>query len=383
MPSLPIDTRYYCRAARIASIVDIMGLFDDSDSDCDTANVAAGGHISMGGVGGGYNDNDDDEDPLDAYMKSIEPTQATTTTTTTTMMPSTVPLDASLTTTSKKGNANSNSFGGGRLDVDAEEEATSHWEMATPAPSSSLNSRGGGGKNNDRRLLDKYADRTTSESTAITATSTWEKSAADAQYGMTSTFVRAAGCVAGGGVDKKKQSGNNGNTDLTADDNVDDDDDDDLQDIAKLQKSIKEQQLQMIHQEVDPLERINHELIQYDAYTRVFYHPTNTPAGIAWRKEHDVVCSPSSFDPILGFGELAGTSGDGGDNGDGGGAGIFPEELLRAIAQSGYDSPTLVQSQTLSVALSGHDALITVRVHDVCYWISLCVCRRNLPVRPS
>jgi len=46
-------------------------------------------------------------------------------------------------------------------------------------------------------------------------------------------------------------------------------------------------------------------------------------------------------------------------------AAVFPEELLRAIAQSGYDSPTLVQSQTLSVALSGHDALITVRAQGV------------------
>jgi len=32
------------------------------------------------------------------------------------------------------------------------------------------------------------------------------------------------------------------------------------------------------------------------------------------------------------------------------------------IAKCGYDLPTLVQSQTLSVALSGHDAVITVRV---------------------
>lgn len=38
---------------------------------------------------------------------------------------------------------------------------------------------------------------------------------------------------------------------------------------------------------------------------------------------------------------------------------LFPEELLQAIATSGYDSPTLVQSQTLPVAISGHDALIT------------------------
>lgn len=111
----------------------------------------------------------------------------------------------------------------------------------------------------------------------------------------------------------------------------------------------------MLHQEVDPLEKINHNTIQYSPFNRVFYKPSNTDMGKGWREEHEVVCTPSHFDPVLGFGELLGGDSDD-DN-----AHVFPEELVRTIAKSGYDTPTLVQSQTLSVALSGNDALITVR----------------------
>ncbi len=38
---------------------------------------------------------------------------------------------------------------------------------------------------------------------------------------------------------------------------------------------------------------------------------------------------------------------------------MFKCKNMCVIATSGYDSPTLVQSQTLPVAISGHDALIT------------------------
>jgi len=119
----------------------------------------------------------------------------------------------------------------------------------------------------------------------------------------------------------------------------------------------------MIHQEIDPLERVNHNKIKYENFRRAFYTAPNTDMGRMWRKEHEVVCTPP-FDPILGFGDLVDGGGDGygdgyGDGRKGEGNAVFPEELVRAIARAGYDSPTLVQSQTLSVALSGRDALIT------------------------
>lgn len=292
-----------------------MGLFDESDSDNDAANNNTGGDKANAG---GYDDDEEEEDPLDAYMNSLA--------------------------TTKIDNAGAGG-GGGRLDVDAEDEATSHWEVAGVGPA-----RGSTGTS--KLLLEEYDANKVPAATTATAKTSWEKSAAEAQYGMSNTFVRAGTGLGEGGV--------------VADDEADTDDDDNM-DITKLRKAKEEQHLQMLHQEVDPLERIDHKSIQYGAFERVFYHPTNTPAGHAWRKEHDVVCSPPNFDPILGFGELGGGSGSvsGEDGGRESSTAVFPEELLRAIAQSGYDSPTLVQSQTLSVALSGHDALITVRSQGV------------------
>mmetsp|Transcript_33318 Transcript_33318/g.71999 ORF Transcript_33318/g.71999 Transcript_33318/m.71999 type:complete len:93 (-) Transcript_33318:774-1052(-) len=59
----------------------------------------------------------------------------------------------------------------------------------------------------------------------------------------------------------------------------------------------------MIHQEIDPLERVNHNKIKYENFRRAFYTAPNTDMGRMWRKEHEVVCTPP-FDPILGFGDL-------------------------------------------------------------------------------
>mmetsp|Transcript_33317 Transcript_33317/g.71994 ORF Transcript_33317/g.71994 Transcript_33317/m.71994 type:complete len:376 (-) Transcript_33317:774-1901(-) len=83
-------------------------------------------------------------------------------------------------------------------------------------------------------------------------------------------------------------------------DNNNEDDDDD--EITHLQK-IRQHQKQMIHQEIDPLERVNHNKIKYENFRRAFYTAPNTDMGRMWRKEHEVVCTPP-FDPILGFGDL-------------------------------------------------------------------------------
>lgn len=98
---------------------------------------------------------------------------------------------------------------------------------------------------------------------------------------------------------------------------------------------------------------------------RIFWTPTDTVHGHRWRQTHSVTCSkstgqhhqqypnPSSssssspataMDPIFHFDELRD---------------VFGQPLLQAIQQAGYHHPTLVQSQTLPVALSGSDAIIT------------------------
>ena len=65
--------------------------------------------------------------------------------------------------------------------------------------------------------------------------------------------------------------------------------------------------------------------------------------GHEWRREHSISCHPP-FDPILDFAQLAG---------------VVPHQVLEWNTHKGITQPTLVQSQTLGVALSGKDAIIT------------------------
>ena len=238
-----------------------MGLFDEESSEDERPSSAA-----QAGASTNYDEDDDEEeDPLDAFMNTLD--------------------DNTTTAATKKS--------GGRLDVEAEEEATSHWNVAPSKPN-----------NKSRQLLGDLDDSSSSMHSL--------QQAAGARDAMSTTFIRAGG-------NEEQYRGT-----------------DSLNDEDSIQK-LRQQQ------EMDPLDKISHDSIKYAPFRRNFYTPTNTSSGAAWRKQHDIVCNPSNFDPILGFGEVE----------------VFPEELLKAIATSGYDSPTLVQSQTLSVAISGHDALIT------------------------
>ncbi len=89
------------------------------------------------------------------------------------------------------------------------------------------------------------------------------------------------------GSPRKNRRVKDGNDDKADYDDDDTDDDGIKQDYNKLLKAKEEQRFFMLHQEVDPLERIHRELIRYEAFERVFYHPTNTSAGHASRKEQD------------------------------------------------------------------------------------------------
>ncbi|KAL9178639.1 hypothetical protein ACHAXT_001977 [Thalassiosira profunda] len=264
-----------------------MGLFDDSSDSDDAAPP-----LSAGAALGGAARDEEEEDPLDAYMNSLEAPPRST-------------------------HARSGGGGGGRLDVDAEDEATSHWRTL---PKKGGESRGGG------RLLPKHEGGDGSAASSLYGGRHHSQTAgqSEARAAMAGTFVRAG--------EKKGEA--------AAKYNGGDDDEEELDNLH----SVRKKQAEMLHREVDPLEHVDHQKLHYDAFRRAFYSPNDTPAGRGWRTTHEVVLTPSHFDPILGFGELAG---------------VFPEELTRAIAKAGYDAPTLVQSQTLPVALSGNDALIT------------------------
>ena len=91
------------------------------------------------------------------------------------------------------------------------------------------------------------------------------------------------------------------------------------------------------------LDVLHHDEIQYNSFRKVFLEGTETPAGHVWRQQEGVVCSPIQFDPIISFQPIATLLGD----------------MHERIRSSGYITPTPVQSQTLPVALAGHDALVT------------------------
>lgn len=254
-----------------------MGLFDDESSEDEQQDH----HLTSS------SQDDEELDPLDAFMSS---------------------LDNDDNNVAKK----STSSSGGRLDVDAEEEATSHWEIA---PSKKKSKQ----QHHFDASYDDNSDNFDNNSSLLINTQ-----AAQARNEISNTFVRAGGNKE---TNRKKHS-----IDVDEFDGVDDKDS-----IQKIQN------LHHQNQEIDPLDMICHDGVKYSPFRRTFHKPTNTESGASWRKEHDIICNPPNFDPILGFGEVE----------------AFPEELLQVISKSGYDSPTLVQSQTLSVAISENDALIT------------------------
>ncbi|KAL7574231.1 hypothetical protein ACA910_012487 [Epithemia clementina (nom. ined.)] len=78
-------------------------------------------------------------------------------------------------------------------------------------------------------------------------------------------------------------------------------------------------------------------------FRKTFWEATATMKGQEWRKTNDVHCT-APIDPVLEFEGLSSPFGD---------------ILLDSIRKKGYSKPTLVQSQTLPVALSGRDVLVT------------------------
>lgn len=303
-----------------------MGLFDESESDDDDDDGVNAAAVEVDNI----NADDDEEDPLDAYMKSID--HETTTS-------HDGDVDASLTNT----NADAQHRHGGRLDVNAEEEATSHWEVDETTVCNKIPHT-----NNNLLLLEKYChvEKVVDHPASM---STSSRSRSNNNSELYSSFVRA-------GEQPREDKNNDGKKRNIPQSTLEEEDDD-------------MQLLQLHCQEIDPLEHVDHASFHYSTFRRLFHISTNTLEGQSWRSEHDVVCTPPIYDPILGFGDLVPPPCEhdavATDNNNDRTATtttttpVFPEELTRTIVKCGYDSPTLVQSQTLSVALSGQDALIT------------------------
>lgn len=262
-----------------------MGVFDDSDDDSDNGESPAGrpGLLDLHGeftsigttttasaapssaaapLPANRNNNKDENeevDPLDAFMCGVQ---------------SEAKRDAE--DTKRRAEAGDDVFasdGGAppkraRLDVDNEEEATSHW-TERPAPAAAASAAESNDTNHNKRLLPVDA------------------SLDDDEYNTTKA----------------------------------------------------------LHQEIDPLAKVDHGSIQYKPFQRQFYETTSTMLGRQWRSDNDVSCSINTADPILSFNDLGPT--------------VLHQEILEYLNTSGYKTPTLVQSQSLPVALSGRDCMVT------------------------
>jgi ATP-dependent RNA helicase DDX42 len=207
-----------------------MGWFDEEDDDDEEEEQQ---HAPVVHV--------DEEDPLDAYMKSLD-----------------TDTGSSATVATRPPRA-------GRLDLENEEEATSHWEEP---------------------LRTKHGDEDAHESAA-------KIESAASRQALENTFHRAGG-------NKQEPA-------LT-------------------------------------LTPIHHDEMAYPDFEKSFWTACDTSRGHEWRHQHQVTCSPGTVDPIVSFQECRNVFGDG---------------LFAKIERKGFTSLTLVQSQTIPVALAGMDALVT------------------------
>ena len=322
-----------------------MGWFDDSDSDDDggaSSNKSSRGpglldlHDELGGTvaaeaaddtssshhdkkpgGVRVDDAAEEIDPLDAFMLDNQ-------------------AKADRDADDSKRKADENDFESSaevndakrtRLDVDNEEESTSHWTEHRAASSSTAAEANGDASR--KRLLPGYDNDQGGDNNEQEAASyTRSGEAVLAAASMAATFRKG-----GGESTSAARTGTNNN-------GQDYFDDDDPVSIAKLEQ----QQHQQQHQEIDPLAKVDHRGVTYNAFERKFYSPLSlSRSGQQWRKNNQVSCS-RSVDPILHFSDIST---------------VLQQEVMDYLAKCGYQSPTLVQSQTLPIALSGHDCIVT------------------------
>ncbi len=137
------------------------------------------------------------------------------------------------------------------------------------------------------------------------------------------------------------------------------------------------------------LEKVNHNKKQYPPFRKVFLfghdcdghderdlhggerkrkRGNGTNFGRSWREENEVSCSIDDIDPILSFQEYGGSI-DNGDKTSETSTGtsttgqwqepIFDREVLRYLEKNNFKKATLVQSQSIPIALCGRDLIVT------------------------
>ena len=268
-----------------------MGFFDDSDSEEDVAKRPLeifnqeNNPDDPSKKRQKQNDNKDygdEEDPLDSFMSKLS-SQSKSITSEVKAVEEEDPLDSYMNKLSSSSGAITSKIGG-RLDVDNEEEATSHWRETKHVEDDSFDS--------PIKLSGKSSN---------SGTYTYEYLTAKAA--IASTFHKAGA----------RKSQNNFQ-----------DKGDDMSFCSERKRTI------------DPLEKANHSLIEYAPFQKIFLKVRNSSFGLSWRKENEVSCS-IDVDPILSFedyGPKAGVE-----------SSVFSNEVLSYLSNNGFKKATNVQAQ--------------------------------------
>ena len=240
----------------------------------------------------GNDDDEEEEDPLDAYMKTLQDKDKKPAN-------KTPNDDHNFTNT-----ATAASKSGGRLDVECDDEATSHWVNKSES--------------------DNIKSTNNIASTIIQEGESNKQKQGTAFHTMQSTFHRSSDQQ-----QQQQQQQQDGSSTMNTKDHRD--------------VNIQLQQVKHDEMGYKPFEKNYLLPMSYEVNTNNINSARNTSEGHKWRKENQVTCHPP-LDPIYDFAELRD---------------ILPEEVLTWNATKNLTTPTLVQSQTLGVALCGKDAIVT------------------------
>jgi ATP-dependent RNA helicase DDX42 len=248
------------------------------------------------------NKGDEEDDPLDAYMKSL----------------ANPPLSSSSTVSTGPHHLSKTKMA--RLDVENEDEATSHWTEVTRTNN---NSNGDG---DDHATTSHFNP----EGNNLDA---WETSAS-ARAALDSTFHKAGST--------STSTSTHSNVDIT---------------------------LTPIHHETMNYAKIKKCLItiENNGSLSSSSRTHDTSAGHAWRQEHQVTCHPP-IDPVLEYDLLSSLSSSSSSTEPSPSSSssssfsyrsILPDSFPRWCQKQSYTSLTPVQAQTLPVAFHGYNSIIT------------------------
>jgi len=291
----------FSRSGRATKLLLLEHLDDDADDD-DEVPAARRNGVDSAQEKERYGDDNDEVDPLDAYMSSLQGQQVIA------AASGAASADEQEEEATEEedgdfdgGGGRSRKNRGGRLDWDGEDEATEHWyRKQRPSKNGLRQQRDEEEEEGEAIIMRKTQQQQQQEQKSSTATSS---STALDSYFHKADHHRSDNRAANG-EQKQQQQWWERNEDGRSADAAD----------GNRQPRMS------------------------------FWTAADTAAGREWRRSNLVTCQPGAIDPIFALEELRDA---------------FGASLLRECRERGLASPTLVQQQTLPAALSGRDCLVT------------------------